>query len=220
MIESTYRVPPRSDNCRGRGTRNWRFPMRDDSSSPHGTYSRYSNHDCRCAACKQAAAQYRRARYLLRRDEISAQQRAYREAHKPEIAARDHTYARAHRDQLRAYKRAYYLANRESIRAKQAESHAEHREERNAKGRKWMAASVETRRAFIRGLLLDHVCADCGGAPRDWHHVNPATRTAKVGSMTFYSESSIRAELDKCVPLCRSCHMKRHRRDTDMKGPR
>lgn len=33
MIESTYRVPPRRANVRGRGTRNWRFPMRPDSST-------------------------------------------------------------------------------------------------------------------------------------------------------------------------------------------
>ena len=49
--------------------------------TPHGTYSTYANHRCRCESCREAARRMRRARkesVLGRRDE--ARSRAYTRA--------------------------------------------------------------------------------------------------------------------------------------------
>lgn len=55
------------------------------------------------------------------------------------------------------------------------------------------------------------VCAHCGGGPIEWHAEYHVTKpNARVHSLAAQGASiaRIEAELERCVPLCRSCHMK------------
>jgi hypothetical protein len=63
-------------------------------------------------------------------------------------------------------------------------------------------------------------CEDCGKqltyetnkGDYDFHHVDPSTKTKNINIMLSnkVSESTLKEELDKCVLLCKPCHMKRH----------
>ena len=68
-------------------------PRRNHASrdSWHGTVSGYTNHGCRCDACRAAQRAYREAN----RDDIAAKKRAYREANRDDIAAKQRAYREA-----------------------------------------------------------------------------------------------------------------------------
>ncbi len=54
-------------------------------------------------------------------------------------------------------------------------------------------------------------CLHCGGNPIEWHHDDhPVYPNARVSSLRAQgaSISRIQQEMDRCVPLCRSCHMR------------
>jgi len=59
-----------------------------------------------------------RARYLRKRDEIIAQNLAYREAHREQCLATQAAYREAHREELREKERAFYYAHRDEINAR------------------------------------------------------------------------------------------------------
>lgn len=47
----------------------------------------------------------------------------------------------------------------------------------------------------------------------DLHHLDekdPAIKAKSIGCMLTYSEKRLRAELEKCVPLCANCHRITH----------
>ena|SRR5688572_17010727 len=55
------------------------------------------------------------------------------------------------------------------------------------------------------------ICKNCGGWPVEWHnpdHIHEGKN--RIGNMVSNGirVESIQEELDKCIPLCRSCHMK------------
>jgi hypothetical protein len=63
-------------------------------------------------------------------------------------------------------------------------------------------------RAYLQRLRAVTPCAHCGGGPVEWH--NPehvATPTRRLGNMIGSSRANIDAELARCTPLCRRCHM-------------
>lgn len=59
-----------------------------------------------------------RARYILKREEIRAQNQAYREAHHEQCLATQARYRAAHREELREKELAYYYAHRDEINAR------------------------------------------------------------------------------------------------------
>jgi len=59
-----------------------------------------------------------RARYTRKREEILAQNRAYREAHREQVLAAQASYRERHREELRVKELAYYHANRDEINAR------------------------------------------------------------------------------------------------------
>lgn len=64
--------------------------------------------------------------------------------------------------------------------------------------------------AFIAAKRKTVHCRECGGQPVDWHnpkHVeDPNMRVAGLAALGYPIED-IKAEMAKCVPLCRSCHV-------------
>ncbi len=73
-------------------------------------------------------------------------------------------------------------------------------------------------RAELREMLAKAGCLDCGGTAVHFHHVDPAQRHKNVSDMGDYSKAMRDAELAKCVPLCASCHAKRHGRVKNFRG--
>ena len=75
--------------------------------------------------------------------------------------------------------------------------------------------AAETRkrnRAYVSEINARTVCAHCGSQPVEWHnpdhakqgkdHQRIARLIGKCRSIAF-----IQAEIDRCTPLCRRCHM-------------
>ncbi len=66
--------------------------------------------------------------------------------------------------------------------------------------------------AFVAEVNAQTFCAHCGAQPIEWHnpeHVELNRRQFRIGSMAHrhYSIKAIEAEMRRCTPLCRRCHM-------------
>jgi hypothetical protein len=72
-------------------------------------------------------------------------------------------------------------------------------------------ARVAAAKAFYANVMALTTCIRCDGKPVDWHSPDHALglrrRVNKMVSVGF-SVAAITAEMEKCTPLCRSCHMK------------
>lgn len=66
-------------------------------------------------------------------------------------------------------------------------------------------------REYVDATRASTYCAHCGGQPIEWHHddhlTNENQRVARLTALGFPIER-IRQEIEKCTPLCRSCHMR------------
>lgn len=66
-------------------------------------------------------------------------------------------------------------------------------------------------REFVAFIRANTVCANCGRQPIDWHneaHIKfPKHRVSNLAGSNCSIER-IKTEINKCVALCRSCHMK------------
>ena len=71
--------------------------------------------------------------------------------------------------------------------------------------RRWMAAR---RARYLAGMT----CVDCGSDDRiEIDHID---RTKKSSHRIWsWSDAKLRAELEKCEPRCRDCHVKRHQQE-------
>lgn len=60
---------------------------------------------------------------------------------------------------------------------------------------------------------LSFGCDHCGTkeGPIEAHHVDPSTKEFNIRrGLTSAGWKRLLAELDKCIPLCRTCHAKTH----------
>lgn len=60
---------------------------------------------------------------------------------------------------------------------------------------------------------LGGVCSECGSTDQlQFHHTDPDTKSFTIGKQAAgVSEKRFRAELEKCVLLCKSCHTELHK---------
>ena len=70
----------------------------------------------------------------------------------------------------------------------------------------------ERNRAFVNEVNARTVCAHCGKQSVEWHspeHVAPGRGYRRIANMARanYTTAQIQAEMDRCTPLCRRCHM-------------
>ena len=75
-----------------------------------------------------------------------------------------------------------------------------------------MARKRATNRAYVDSVNARTVCAHCGAQPIEWHnpeHVELNRQDWRIGRMVNLPRSiaAIQAEMDRCTPLCRRCHM-------------
>ena len=67
------------------------------------------------------------------------------------------------------------------------------------------------KRPILQAIRYNAGCADCGTKERlHFHHLDESTKTGNVARMEAYGWGRILAEIDLCVVLCASCHVKRH----------
>ena len=97
-------------------------------------------------------------------------------------------------------------------------SHPEYCERERAQRAAYRAARNVAWRAELHRMLANSGCADCGKEAVHLHHIDPATRHKNVSDMGDYSQSMRDAEIAKCVPLCASCHARRHNRSKNFGG--
>lgn len=80
-------------------------------------------------------------------------------------------------------------------------------------------AAARLRGASTRQFIVDykntHPCIICGEDNRvclDFHHLDPTQKDFNLSAATTSTRSieSIQEEIDKCVVLCKNCHMKVH----------
>jgi hypothetical protein len=67
-------------------------------------------------------------------------------------------------------------------------------------------------RAFIAEVNARTVCAHCGAQPIEWHnpeHVEQNRQDYRISRLVQQPRSieAIKAEMERCTPLCRRCHM-------------
>lgn len=115
-----------------------------------------------------------------------------------------------HPEQERAYHAAYYAAHKEERRAYSAAYNEAHRDASREKDAKEFAGFTE----WLQILRTVNGCEDCGAheGRLDHHHVDPETKMHNISGMYARSLDALEDELERCVVLCRSCHMKRHYR--------
>lgn len=68
-------------------------------------------------------------------------------------------------------------------------------------------------REFIRQYKADRGCSRCTEkhpACIDFHHTSPDTKFKEVSLMLKYGIDTIKAEIAKCILLCKNCHAKLH----------
>ena len=70
-------------------------------------------------------------------------------------------------------------------------------------------------RILLKPILINlkiNGCAICGGHYRlQFHHTNPEDKNFHINlSMTPKTNIEIANELNKCILLCQSCHLKTH----------
>ncbi len=68
-------------------------------------------------------------------------------------------------------------------------------------------------RAFVKEVNARTVCAHCGAKKIEWHnpeHVELNRQSYRISRLvgTARSIEVIKAEMARCTPLCRRCHMK------------
>ena len=77
---------------------------------------------------------------------------------------------------------------------------------------RWLAAARARNRAFVDEVNARTGCVHCGAQPIEWHnpeHVERNRKAFRISSMraSGVSIEGIQAEMDRCTPLCRRCHM-------------
>ena len=108
-------------------------------------------------------------------------------------------------DQREASRR-YRLAHPDKCRESQRNWRELHREYNLARLRKIEADFRE----WLVALNATYACILCDGSVDTWHHVDPFSKVRSIASMGGRSLDAIERELEKCVPMCHSCHSRYH----------
>jgi len=68
-------------------------------------------------------------------------------------------------------------------------------------------------RQYINEYKSTCSCKKCGdNRPYvlDFHHVDPSEKEFDLGNASKYSMTKLKAEIEKCITLCRNCHSEFH----------
>lgn len=119
--------------------------------------------------------------------------RKWRESHREAKALYNKKYSAQHREATALYRKKYNARHREVLRARRA--------------------SWEPHLSLVASR-----CARCGGfrgeVAMHLHHLDPETKLFGVGeamSARSFPDANILLEIERCVPLCRGCHLAVHK---------
>ena len=85
-----------------------------------------------------------------------------------------------------------------------------HRNGAYRKCRHCVKLAKERAKQHVQQIRAQTICITCGRQPIDWHRVEHEQHpTWRIGHMTARGETikRIDAEIARCTPLCRRCHM-------------
>lgn len=67
--------------------------------------------------------------------------------------------------------------------------------------------------------MLGGVCSICGSKNNlQFHHTDRDTKNFSIGKLMNYAEEKVLHELNKCVLICKSCHIEQHKKDGTFKS--
>jgi 5-methylcytosine-specific restriction endonuclease McrA len=126
-----------------------------------GKYTTYTNHKCRCSACKEASKRYQReyrARnsiakkdydkwyYESNKAEVLRKQGEYHRRHRERILEAKRKYAAARRDEISRKAREYYAANKERVSKSARNRYFSNREREIARAKQWADGNADKAR--------------------------------------------------------------------------
>lgn len=140
--------------------------------------------------------------YARSRDERLEKAREYRAKNRATIREQKRLYeAQPHRKELKKLKsQRDYLNNKANVVER-------------------VAARLAAHRRFIHSVCLAYGCRNpnCGWKlpfepyQLEFHHIRPDEKESEIGRMASWSLSKLVDEMNKCVVLCRNCHVCVHR---------
>jgi hypothetical protein len=75
-------------------------------------------------------------------------------------------------------------------------------------------------RLYVKEVRAKTYCAVCGSQPFDWHsdrHLGKKHLRVGHKASNGASNEVLQREIDQCIPLCRSCHMKKDGRTAELR---
>ncbi len=139
--------------------------------------------------------EYNRQYYLKNKERIKAQTNKYYHNNKT-----DEVYMSKRRNTQRIYNRKLDTIKRTKNWI------ANNKERRNEISRD---SYKKLKEIFDEKYRKDLICEHCGSINNiDHHHIDPSTKLFNVSTMFHKSDEIILAEISKCIPLCKVCHLK------------
>jgi len=143
----------------------------------------------------------------------------YYEENKDKFLGYRKKYHESHKEEIRKRKKKYYSDPNNA--AKKAERGKELYELNKEKVLERHAGRRQERKAFIDKISLYYGCRNpnCQWNGKfepcqlDFHHFKSETKCKEVSKMHSSSYENIIAEINKCVVVCRNCHMLVHHGD-------
>lgn len=158
----------------------------------HGTRSMYVKQKCRCAACREVNRVYSLVYSRTPSGQVAIQR--YRMSEKYRQRVQRYLTSERGREVQRAAHQRYFQTPKGQARMQ--------RQQMREKLRRWVLNAWKQR----------HGCADKSGGPckggLEFHHLDPNLKIYNISKMSAMSLTRLKAELRKCIILCRKHHVK------------
>jgi hypothetical protein len=165
-------------------------------------------------AYREERKSYQRTYYAANRQKRIGYQKAYAAAHPQKKIASNKAYYAAHWEEISAKAKVYQRRYDECHRDQKRAYRAAHREEITAYRKKYRGPYNAALRGEWEKIIKDQgkdFCIKCGkrDGKIDLLRVIPGGKTIGFSKKRRITPKRLK-ELSKCIPLCRSCHMKVH----------
>lgn len=116
-------------------------------------------------------------------------------------------YYNKHKDERIDYQKKYTINNIDKVKEFQGKYYEEHREDL----KKYYKQRTSEKRKFIDSLKTP--CVKCGEDRLyliEFHHIDPSEKCFTISDRARNKSDMLKAEINKCVCLCRNCHGEFH----------
>jgi hypothetical protein len=129
------------------------------------------------------------------------------------------------KEKTREYNKEYQLKNKEKIKEQKRVYYKNNKHLWDARANVWRSNNKEyynSHQKKLRHLVREYcrylhgnVCSVCGSINNlDFHHIEPKNKKFKICNRSYITDELMK-ELEKCILVCRSCHMLIHREKVD-----